>query len=123
MTGMTMPTAAEHEALRLADRVEAMAQTLPAYGFVTTPLVEAAAELRRLHALTQTGGWQDIASAPKDGSHVHLYAPELQFVGFYADACGWCYVAPGCPLAPTQPTAWRPLPPSPAAERAQERGQ
>ena len=58
--------------------------------------------------------WQPIETAPKDGFHYLLYAPELQFVGFWAKGCEhWCYVAPGCPVAPTQPTHWMPLPEPP----------
>lgn len=62
--------------------------------------------------------WQPIESAPRDGTHVHLYAPELQFVGFCAGSGNWCYVAPSCPFAPSQPTHWKPLPAAP-----QEQGQ
>ena len=57
-----------------------------------------------LRALT----WQPIETAPKDGFHLHLYAPELQFVGFWSGR-EWCVVAPHCPVAPTQPTLWRSL--------------
>lgn len=73
-----------------------------------------------LSAAPQSDGWRPIESAPKDGTHVRLYAPEIQFVGFHAVA-GWCYVAPGCPLAPTQPTHWEPL--SPAPTQGQSHGQ
>jgi hypothetical protein len=58
-------------------------------------------------------GWQPIETAPIDGSHVWCYAPELQFSAFYAGSSGWCYVAPGVPVAPTQPTHWMPLPAAP----------
>tara|TARA_R110001599_G_scaffold171353_1_gene362395 strand:- start:424571 stop:425245 length:675 start_codon:yes stop_codon:yes gene_type:complete len=57
--------------------------------------------------------WQPIETAPADGSHIQLYAPELQFVGYYAVA-GWCCIAPGCSLAPREPTHWKPLDAAPS---------
>lgn len=65
-------------------------------------------------------GWQPIDTAPKDGSHVLCYAPELQFVGFYGDPINkWCYMAPGVPVAPTQPTHWMPLPAAPVQQEGE----
>lgn len=59
-------------------------------------------------------GWQPIETAPKDGSHILCCAPKLQFVGFYGDPINkWCYMAPGVPIAPTQPTHWMLLPTDP----------
>ena len=47
---MTTAPTPRPEALKLADRLEDFALSLPAYGFDDRPLKEAAAELRRLHA-------------------------------------------------------------------------
>lgn len=55
-------------------------------------------------------GWNPIATAPKDGCHIQLYRPEIQFVGFYARA-GWIINAPGLPAMIPPPTQWRPCPP------------
>ena len=52
--------------------------------------------------------WQEIICAPMDGSHILLYRPEIQFVGFYATRVEyWCVVAPGVPKMNPQPTHWR----------------
>lgn len=50
--------------------------------------------------------WQDISTAPKDGSHVLLYRPEIQFIGYYAEA-GWCTVSDGGSKILRAPTHWR----------------
>lgn len=82
----------------------------------------ARALLDRLRKAEAANKWMPIETAPKDGTHVQLYAPELQFVGFYAVA-GWCYVAPRCPEAPTQPTHWKPLGAAPtSADSEGEKG-
>ena len=47
---MTTAPTPRPEALKLADRLDDFALSLPAYGFDDRPLKEAAAELRRLHA-------------------------------------------------------------------------
>ena len=31
-------------------------------------------------------GWEPISTAPTDGRHVQLYRPEIQVVGYYAEA-------------------------------------
>jgi hypothetical protein len=56
--------------------------------------------------------WRPIETAPKDGSHILLYRPHIQFVGFYAPA-GWVVNAPGLPLMGKPPTHWMPLPDGP----------
>lgn len=72
-------------------------------------------------ALTQTGGWQPIETAPKDGRSVLLLGRNARHAdGFWekkAYAGNWVW-----PYVKAEPIAWQPLPPSPAAERAQERG-
>lgn len=55
-------------------------------------------------------GWIDIESAPKDGNHIQLYKPEIQFVGYWATGCSkWIINAPGLPVMEPGPTLWRPL--------------
>lgn len=54
--------------------------------------------------------WQPIETAPKDGTHVQLYRPVIQFVGFWGgDNSKWCAVAPGQPSLRPLPTHWKPL--------------
>ena len=63
-----------------------------------------------LSDLTDVLGWRPIVSAPKDGSHVQLYRPEIQFVGYYGGAdSGWRINAPGLPAIWPLPTHWAPL--------------
>ncbi len=59
-------------------------------------------------AALQAHEWQDISTAPKDGFHILLYRPEIQFVGYWGDA-GWCMQ--GCKLIDPEPTPWQPPPP------------
>lgn len=59
--------------------------------------------------------WQPIETAPRDGSHILCYAPMLQFVGYCTPSGVWCYMAPGVPIAPIQPTHWLSLPKPPEA--------
>jgi len=54
--------------------------------------------------------WQDISTAPKDGRHILLYRPDIQFVGYHA-IVGWCMQ--GCRVIDPPPTRWRPLPATP----------
>jgi HNH endonuclease len=56
-------------------------------------------------------GWQPIETAVKDGFHVQLYRPDIQFVGYWSDA-GWCMQ--GCKVIDPAPTYWKPLGPPPA---------
>lgn len=53
--------------------------------------------------------WMPIETAPRDGSHVLLWRPYIQFVGYWANA-GWCHNAPGLPVMDPAPTHWMPLP-------------
>ena len=54
--------------------------------------------------------WQPIETAPTDGSHVQLYRPETQCVGYYGGPeSGWCINAIGLPAMWPLPTHWAPL--------------
>ena len=58
--------------------------------------------------------WQPIETAPKDGHHILLYRPEIQFTGYYASGCDkWIINAPDLPVMYPPPTHWRPLPEPP----------
>lgn len=58
--------------------------------------------------------WRPIAEAPRDGTHMQLYRPEIQFVGYWATkAKCWCINAPGLPVMEPPPTHFRPLPEPP----------
>lgn len=48
--------------------------------------------------------WQPIDTAPKNGNHVQLYRPEIQFVGYYGGASG--NVAPPDSLGTAWPQAF-----------------
>ena len=64
--------------------------------------------------IEELGRWRDISSAPKDGSHIQLYRPEIQFVGYFATrAKKWAHNAPGLPFMDPPPTHWKPLPEEP----------
>lgn len=87
--------------------------------------LEAALAVLRKHGfgvdLAPGEGWQDIDSAPRDGTHILLYVKPDEHrekdvgvdVGFYVthrddDFWAWSYVA--------RPTHWMPLPSPPEAE-------
>lgn len=54
--------------------------------------------------------WMDIDTAPKDGSHVQLFRPMIQFVGYYGgEVSGWIINAPNLPAMYPLPTHWHPL--------------
>ena len=76
-----------------------------------------------LSDLTDVLGWRPIATAPTDGSHVQLYRPEIQFVGYYGGAdSGWRINAPGLPAMWPLPTHWAPLRKNPNATELTGRG-
>lgn len=107
------------QALRLADRVEAVARALPAYGFNQLPLLEAAVALRRLHAVEQvlallpcecshlvlvreghalasaSAGWQDISTAkpPCDGETMFIGKNDAGYVACFNSLTsdGYCF--------------------------------
>ena len=55
--------------------------------------------------------WKPIDTAPKDGYHILLYRPEIQFVGYWGGAnSGWHLNAPGLPSMWPLPTHWMALP-------------
>lgn len=59
-------------------------------------------------------GWQDIATAPNDGTHIMLFRPEIQFIGYYGGSnSGWRINAQGQPSLWPLPTHWMPLPAPP----------
>lgn len=65
--------------------------------------------------------WQPIKTAPKDGNHILLYRPEIQYVGYYGGSVsGWRINAPGLPAMWPLPTHWMPLPDSPYNNIVQE---
>jgi len=54
--------------------------------------------------------WQLIDTAPTDGSHILVYRPKIQFVGYYGgEKSGWIINAPGLPAMWPPPTHWMPL--------------
>lgn len=79
-----------------------------------------------LSALTAAGlvveqGWQDIATAPRDGTRALFYAPGAG--GDYSEPrqrVDWWREGGWWQMRPIQPyTAWRPLPAPPAAQEPQ----
>lgn len=73
-----------------------------------------------VEALTRANGWQDISTAPKDGTEILVYCPH----GFYVVQWGtadidWWAVDDNkhgpFPLRGAAPTHWMPLPPAPSA--------
>lgn len=66
--------------------------------------------MRDAATLVSEQQWRPIETAPKDGSHVQLFRPEIQFVGYYGGAeSGWRINAPGVPAMWPEPTHWAPL--------------
>lgn len=71
-------------------------------------------------------GWRDIASAPKDGTTILLYAP-----GWGSPKTGWTYGTDDwqdCPYSNTgkqdyQPTHWQPLPSAPSPPLRETEGE
>jgi hypothetical protein len=64
--------------------------------------------------------WQPIETAPKDGSHIQLYRPEIQFVGYWGGH-EWIINAGGLPIMFPPPTQWQSLPQPPAIEPSEGR--
>lgn len=58
--------------------------------------------------------WESIETAPKDGNHILLFRPNIQYIGYYGGAnSGWRINAPGLPAMWPLPTHWMPLPDPP----------
>lgn len=92
---------------------QACQQALQYYALAMTP--EILAHIAKLE--TALGdGWQDIASAPRDGRDVLVHTLHgLRRVAFWDEARGGLWsLWPG--REPAQPTHWRPLPPPPGAK-------
>jgi hypothetical protein len=65
--------------------------------------------------------WQDIATAPKDGTRILLWAPAWYFPcsgSWYGSDWRQVYDMPAFANAPS---VWMPLPPPPAASDGEER--
>lgn len=69
------------------------------------------------------GEWQRIATAPKDGTEVLLFSPNVCFPGVFRGACVEFEGDPNPAewldqndIAVPNPTHWMPLPPPPADE-------
>jgi hypothetical protein len=76
-----------------------------------------AALSREVGSTAELGVWLPIETAPRDGSHVQLFRPEIQFVGYYGGAdSGWHINAPGLPSLWPSPTHWAPLRKAPNVE-------
>lgn len=70
-------------------------------------------------------GWQDISTAPKDGTRLWLYFPERhaddrQAIGWYEVAVDWegFIDHADSSFVDDQPTHWRPLPAPPRTVRS-----
>jgi hypothetical protein len=68
-------------------------------------------DLRTLLSLARSNGWQDIATAPKDGSFVWLGRRGQAVFGLWDDG-QWCSLGPK-PLS-WEPTCYVPLPDPPS---------
>lgn len=61
--------------------------------------------------------WKPIETAPKDGTHVLLFRPEINFVGYWSGTRrAWIASTHSYPAGPA-PTHWMPLPPDPEVKR------
>lgn len=64
--------------------------------------------------------WEPIETAPMDGTHIQLYRPNTQFIGYYGGAnSGWRHNAPGLISVWPLPTHWRPLHDPPRQEETE----
>lgn len=69
------------------------------------------------------GVWMPIETAPKDGRHILLYRPDIQFVGYYGGPnSGWRINAPDLPAVWPLPTHWMPEPPPPNPQISRDGG-
>ncbi len=113
-----MSKLAEELARQIVDRLDVLSDDLTIREYARRARSEVAALLEP-HLV---GEWQDIESAPKDGSTVILYWPGYGngvTVGFYLDNSmkgipwkGW-RVFSGQIARHGQPTLWQPLPSAP----------
>lgn len=67
------------------------------------------AEIKRLNPPKEQ--WISVDDRlPEEGSHVQLYRPHIQFVGYYGGVnVGWIANAEGLPRIFPNPTHWKPL--------------
>lgn len=126
-----MPTAPEHEALMRL--VEAYADARHEHGApeynAHTMAARNALYTALMHALTQTGGWQPICEAPLDETPVDIWRPSwggercvnMKRVDMGGGNVFYDPVDDG-PCCVRDATHFMRIPPSPAAERAQEKG-
>lgn len=77
------------------------------------------AEVAEAQLAKARGSWQDIATAPKDGSCVLLgHSDKPTIEGYWCSIyAAWCDIAREREVTP-QPTHWLPLPPPPIAHEA-----
>ena len=78
---------------------------------------ELAASQAECERLRESQAWRLIATAPIDGSHILLFRPYIQFVGYFSRQ-GWIINAPELPEMYPPPTHWRDLPPMPESDPA-----
>lgn len=67
-------------------------------------------------ALEAQQGWQDISTAPKDGTRI-LIAKGENIGHAYYRGLGFCVVASNDMIRDSDITHWQPLPPPPKADR------
>jgi len=73
-------------------------------------LPQLTAEVRRLQQLAE---WRPIEEAPKDGTEIECWCPDIGVrVLFYTDEQSWCLA--GSATDDYEPTHYRPLPTGPA---------
>jgi hypothetical protein len=117
------------EQIKLLDEIEAaLAECAEAIGYIyDIPLCmpdrakKALASIAKLKQMPDNGGWLDIESAPKDYSHINLWADDADltnsrgiFIGYWDDDInGWRDQNGN---ATYMPTKWMPLPTPPESE-------
>lgn len=81
------------------------------------PHINAVIQAAKAYAAQQ---WQDISTAPRDGTHITLWWPNRYhqpITGYYDDgAFRWKVSGFGEAFMCEDPTHWQPLPPAPASE-------